>query len=89
MMMDQVVVPVAFTYEPLSTLTATFVTPLPPALSCEVPEIVRLPAGTFALLAGFEMVTVGAVVSAPALVVPDASSDRVPILPLLSTAATL
>ena len=60
---DQLVVPVAVTYGPLSTWTATLFTPLPPALSCEVPDTVRLPAGNVALLFGFVMVTVGAVVS--------------------------
>ena len=87
---DQVVVPVAVTYGPLSTWTATLLIPLPPALSCEVPETVRLPAGTVALLAGVVIVTVGGIVSPPAaLVIPLRSSDRVPILPALSTAATL
>jgi len=60
---DQLVVPVAVTYGPLPTWTATLFIPLPPALSCEVPDTVRLPAGTLALLFGFVMVTVGAVVS--------------------------
>ena len=60
---DQLVVPVAATYGPLPTCTATLFIPLPPALSCEVSDIVRLPAGNVTLLFGFVMVTVGTVVS--------------------------
>ena len=60
---DQLVVPVAVTYGPLPTCTATLFIPLPPALSYEVPDTVTLPAGTVALLFGLVMVTVCAVVS--------------------------
>jgi hypothetical protein len=60
---DQLVVPVTGIGGPQSTWTATLFIPLPPALSCEVPDTVRLPAGNVTLLFGFVMVTVGAVVS--------------------------
>ena len=60
---DQLVVPVAGTYGPLPTCTATSFLPLPPTLSSKVPDIIRLTAGNVTLLFGFVMVTAGAVVS--------------------------
>ena len=54
---------VAVTNVPPSSCTATLFTPVPPTLSCEVPDTIRLPASTLALFIGLVIVTVGGVVS--------------------------
>jgi hypothetical protein len=56
---DQLLVPVAVTYGRLSSFTATLFTPVPPILSCEDPETIRLPGNTVVLLLGFVITTVG------------------------------
>ena len=60
---DQLVGPVTGIGGPRSTCSTTLFIPLPPVLSCEVPDTVMLPASTVALFAGLVMVTVGVVIS--------------------------